>query len=467
MSNIPKSSNQDMNELIRPRSVYISTDDVEDFSDSSSFKVNLQQQITAEDGYDLVWGLRSIGINATANNICTRLKNNSILCRLTYTPAEFIPGGAPDTWIVNPSVDNIVVERVIYFPDGLYNSLDDLFDMLSNTNEQNYIFPSGYYIDRNESQQSFRNIVPINLLWKRSSGGGFTIAPQDNSTSIKNDYEDVVSNIHYRADQVSQHLIQIVIAPNQLGGTTENNKLWFKLFYNTESTEKNVPPSVAPPNYRTGINPPNGIAFNMIKSIPTTATDSWTPFSEIVYSVVEIGNEGIYNDYIGNYPNPELTYYSLPYRSYFTPILHPLYIDFTSSLSSLSMTKEGFKKGILLRQFINGGDNGVTSFYQHFDSPVWNIVESPVLSSIDIDLSSQSDLWDFYNMSFVIEFMFFEVEKEQLKSVDQVAYLIPPTDNVQEAIRHRFQSKFPFQQSGEHSGVYLLDDSTKLKKRRR
>ena len=261
---------------------------------------------------------------------------------------------------------------------------------------------------------------------------------------------------------MNNHLIQITLKPNPAAP-----KLWNQLFRNTESSHENIPPSA--PQYRDfyGVNPPLGISFTIQQIVPLNPSDTWVPFDVINYSVIELGNEVYNNSGNGLYPSPQMSYYSIPYKSYYTPILHPLFVDFTSSLSSKSITKDGYQKGILLRQFVVGGDNGVSSFYQFFDSPVWNVVETPIVSSIDIDLSSEQNRWDFYNMSFVIEFMFFEVEKVQLHTIDQVAYVIPPSDNVQDSLQHRFQSRFPFQQTGEHRGVYILENSGGLKKRSR
>lgn len=455
------------NELIRPRSVYISTDDVLDFSDASSFKINLQEQITAEEGFDLVWGLRSVGANMTAYNISSRLGNNTFIIRGTYIESAYVYNPALDAFEANLTGGTIVNRDItVVIPDGLYNSLDALFDMLSNSNEINYFIDSGYLVDVREETNDFLNRVPINLLWKKTSGG-FTIEPQSNTISILNHYLSHDGS-HLNANQVCDRLTKISLLPDPA-----HPKFWYQMFKNTEATLPDIPPSSLSQFQYIGLNPPNGISFTLQPTeppphAPPVFVEQWIPFSIVSYYVAEIGNESFYNNFGGRYPNTTLQFFNLPYRSYFTPIFHPLFVDFCSSLSSKSVTKEGHKKGILIRQFITGGDNGVTSLYNYFNTPVWNIVETPAVSTISIDLSAEKDLWDFYNMNFVIELIFFEIERGSVQHQDSISYSIPPTDVIQESLRHRFQSRYAPQPTGEHHGVYLMgDDTSRLKKRAR
>lgn len=453
-------------ELIRPRSVYISTDDVLDFSDASSFKINLQEQITAEEGFDLVWGLRSVGANMTAYNISSRLGNNSFIIRTSYIQPNYIYlelFGYDN----NPDAGQTITRDItVVIPDGLYNSLDELFDMLSNSNEINYFLDSGYLVNERDDENDFLNRVPMNLLWKKTSGG-FSISPQSNTISVANHYVSLDGD-NLTANDVNLRLSRIMLLPDPT-----HPKFWHQMFQNKDGNLPNVPPSSFSQFQYIGINPPNGISFTIQPTEPPPHTnpvtiEEWIPFSTVSYFVAEVGNENHYNNFIGNYPNTTLQYFNLPYRCYFTPVFHPLFVDFCSSLSSKSVTKEGHKKGILIRQFITGGENGVTSLYNYFNTPVWNIVETPVVSTISIDLSAEKDLWDFYNMNFVIELIFFEIERGTVRQQDSISYSIPPTDVIQESLRHRFQSRYAPQPTGEHHGVYLMgDDTSKLKKRGR
>lgn len=456
------------NEIIRPRSVYVSTDDVLDFSDASSFKINLQEQIVAEEGFDLVWGLRSIGANMTAYNISARLANNTFIIRCTYIRAGYEPAAMPigsfDASATAGQQFNVDVRVVI--PDGLYNSLDNLFDVLSNSNDVNYFIDSGYMVDFFDDPNNYLNRVPLKLIWKKTFGG-FSISPEPNTISVINHYEDIAGN-PLTANDVFDRLFKVLLLPDP-----DHPKFWYQMFYNKDGNLPNVPPSSLSQFQYTGLNPPNGISFTIQETFPPAHAppnfiEQWVPLSIMSYYVAELGNESSYNNSNATYPNPGLPFFSLPYRAYFTPIFHPLFIDFSSSLSSKSVTKEGHKKGILIRQFITGGDNGVTSLYNYFNTPVWNVVDSPVVSTLSVDLSAESNLWDFYNMSFVIELIFFEVERSTVKTQESISYAIPPTDVIQESLRHRFQSRYAPQPTGEHHGVYLMgDDSSRLKKRSR
>lgn len=126
-------SNNKATEMIRTRKIYLTSDDVPDYGDVSNFTYTLRDPVYAQDGFSLVFGVTEIGFNATATNISGNQKNNSLKFIVEYLEPDYLVSSynpsanqsTAFTFITNPNAGNVIEkEYIIYYPDGLYNTLD-------------------------------------------------------------------------------------------------------------------------------------------------------------------------------------------------------------------------------------------------------------------------------------------------------------------------------------------------------
>jgi hypothetical protein len=115
----------ELDKMVRPKSIYVTSDLLPFDADASTATYGLQEPIMAQDGFDLVFGVRSFGFNASATNISYRQRNNTLLFEITYFPPIYVYTG--DGFNLNPSRNTIESKTFkIIYPDGLY-TIEELF----------------------------------------------------------------------------------------------------------------------------------------------------------------------------------------------------------------------------------------------------------------------------------------------------------------------------------------------------
>jgi len=477
-----------LDEMVRPRSVYLTSELVPPDADASSAIYQLSETVHAQDGHDLVFGVRSFGFNASATNISRKQQNNSLQIVLKLQTPKYKPTSTdPVQFILDPSPD---IETKIYniiFPDGLYTT-DELFSMLSNV--KNYQIPSGYKYDVlnysdiiTDSVQGvwYYNDIFLTLHFE-SVDGGFKVSPEFDGTSIKNKYYTEDNTKCYSADSVNKKLasISIVRNPSEPG-------LYDLLFTNKHSDSKDHPGEV--PQYETnlrGRNPPNEILFECKITLFDTGTTPDEPEvldfvsvqnSLIVEKVIYYPDINIMTELSKKYPNQG---FNTPNRAavfYHTPLITPLYIDVLSDLETYNISMEGNLKGLLLRQFALGSENGGTSFFQYYDNPVFYKMSASrdVIDSIRISFRSEGGKWDFFNMEFFLELLVFEYPKEYLRRAINADYsnnaeqsrteLVKAYDDVTTAMGPLHNS-FPFRHVGNDLSVAVFKDPERSRLKR-
>lgn len=445
---------------VRPRTVYISSDSINDFIESDRNTVYLSENIGAEEGYNLSYGLASIGFNATVMNISKKLQNNSLsfLFEYDYTNVQYemkaIPNPAPDApqWEFIAIVPDTIEKTetvTISIPDGHY-TFDELLRYLSNDSGEtsNFVLStkSGYCIDLQMNRQSVGNVLNFPLKWKPTENG-YKISCEDDETPIRGWYDDKTAFAvdHYPLEQIQPKLISVTILPDE-----RQSGLYDLLFTNYNATYEFTPISTPPDIRATGMNPPQGIQFlfpsdispHYDAGVPITIL---TPFkfhfviidyegvfgyTPKVIEIIELGNETIYNTPAGIYPNQKYNMHE--YVAYYTPILDPVYIDIEISLPNSAMDERGHRN-VLTRLFPVGAKDGNTSFFRQWEAPKMTLLTGfSTIGNISIDLSSQNNRWDFFNLEYSIELLFVEIqdEKEEITAND---VSIAPTDPISDA----------------------------------
>lgn len=419
---------------IRPRLIFLSTEDVRNYEDASSVRVSLRDQIFAQDGFKLSYGVKSFGYNTNVMNISSVQNNNSITLEVTYLLAQYVydPGENEiytGKFVPNPKVpegslgtyEKKLIEIIL--PDDNYDTVDKLFQTL--TDYIRLAVPSGWYFDRTKPNSGVYYEIGFPLKFESFVNGFAIDIDSQSSIQVKQAYELVtdVGLQYFSAWQVNDKISEITIVPTQ-------NKpgLFNLLFTNTKSSIPNKPVCLPSFSIQSGMNPPKGISF----IIDTTTYATYIPpggsatiysSTELIdvilllkYQLKELGNENLLDTTASpaKYPN-EIIYRrdNLPYFSYFTPDIHPIYLDVQSNLENLNMTQEGYQRNLLLRQFIVGASSGTSSFYQQWDTPVTYIVDAPSISSFELKFSSQGDKWNFFNLEFTMEVLIFEIVDEK------------------------------------------------------
>lgn len=405
---IPGSS---QDRMIRPRLVYLSSGDTELISNNGKIDLSLSEHISAEDGHNLMYGVRGLGYNSTVRNISERIGNNEIHLRLYYRSD---PAGHPDyynpvtqTWQAKRAATT--VELVIKIPSGVY-TLDSLFDFLSNGSDGeiiNYRIPTGFYADYTLAAQTLPtnrpNEILARLVWIRTPSG-FYIEVKFDSTVVTNlTVQDALTADH-DIWNVTEYLYGIRIVPTPL---VQKKTLYNQLFTNSRSDE--IPSCIPDYETRTGLNPPNGIQFTF-----ADLHDAPTFYENIALNITEIGNEALYQTSVGHFPNPNNAFYVQYWESFHMPKINPVYVDVSTSLPVNTMTVEGTSKNLLTRVFALGGSVGNSSYSYYYDNPVIYSLEGyDRITAISLQFTAEDELWDFFDLEFLLEIIFFEVEDEK------------------------------------------------------
>ena len=445
---------------VRPRTLYISSDVIDDFNSSNRNTVYLVDNIGAEEGYNLSYGIASIGFNATVMNISNELKNNylSFIFEYDYTRVQYemkpTPNDDPEIaqWDfvrIYPDPVRQTETVTISIPDGHY-TFEELLRYLSNEAGEKYNFvlstPSGYCIDLQADKKSVGNVLNFNLKWTPTESG-FKISCEDNVTSVRGYYDDATPFAlpRYPLEYIQPKLVSVTIVPH-----ATQPDLYNLLFTNYNASYEHTPISKPPHINASGMNPPLGIKFIFPSNIdhggdeamPTpiiypfkfhyqTVDKEGVIYTPKVIEIVELGNEGIYNTPEKIYPNQQYNMHE--YIAYYTPVLDPVYLDVEISLPNSSMDANKGHKNILARIFPVGAKEGNTSYFRQWETPKMTLLTGfSNIGNITISLSSQYDKWDFFNLEYTIELLFVEIQDEQ-DEVTTNDVSMPPTDPISTA----------------------------------
>lgn len=479
----------ELDRMVRARSLYITSDTIPFDADVSNAIYQLQDPITAQDGFDLVYGVRAFGFNASALNISRQQRNNVLTYETTMIPPTYIYNTTTSDFEENINQSPITTTYDIYYPDGLY-TIDQLFQMLSN--EQNYSMFSGYktnvlsedpIIFFNEEAKKQVNYLYIKPSFTRVDGG-FTVQPHINDIDINNKYYTQANSKLYSALQVNYYLYEFKIKKNE-----SSPGLYNLLFTNTFTDTRDHAPMI--PQFETiikGQNPPLEIVFEITNELyspqqVTTTTylpKTVQPSSSMMFTVTYKNDDLIISKLANKYPANGFRQPNRPARFYHLPSINPLYIDVISDLPTLSISSDGNKKGILVRQFALGGDNGGTSFFQQYDNPVFYRTSSSKenIDSIRINFVSEGNKWSFFNLEFFLELLIFEYKQESIEipfqsnesyvnsSATGNSYHMPTEDEITSAMGPTHNS-FPFRHLGNSQSVVYFSENLESKMKRR
>lgn len=490
MMNNNNKSNNELDKMVRARSVYVTSDSIPFDADASSAIYQLQEPVTAQEGFDLVYGVRAFGFNASAMNISRKQRNNVLTFETTMLSPQYVYNTSTTNFDLDYNQELVIVTYDVHFPDGLYTT-DQLFFMLSN--EQNYTVWSGYktdvlsnekfIYDNNGASRQLNNLF-LKATFGRTDGG-FSVAPEISSLAINNRYFNSTKTEQWSAFQVNYQLQQFAIVRNE-----SSPGLYDLLFTNEFTDSKDHAPEV--PQFESiikGNNPPKKIIFQITNNLfqPDAAITSTTilpatvsPQTSMEYEVTYLGDDQIMDQLAQKYLANGFLYPNRPARFYHTPSINPLYIDVISDLPTLSLTSDGGQKGILLRQFALGGDNGSTSFFQQYDNPVFYRTSSSKenIDSIRLNFVAQGNKWSFFNLEFFMEILVFEYEQEGVQinpfqqgtqymnsSVSGNQYHMPSEDEITSSMGPTHNS-FPFRHLGNDQSVVYFQDPLQAKLKR-
>lgn len=481
-------SMSELDKMVRPRSIYVSSDLIPFDADVSTATYSLQEPVVAQEGFDLVFGVRSFGYNASATNISFRQRNNKLLLRKKYVTPKYIYT-ASETFVTSPQEEK-TVDYYITFPDGLY-TIDELFAMLSDPT--NYTIPSGYKYDvRFDGQyyidytigNTFNNELFLHLIFTRTDGG-FSVRPAIQNKDIINQYTVTgFSGGRYSAENVNDILKSLTILPDP-----SSPELYNLLFTNRNTDSKNHAGEI--PQFETnlqGTNPPTQIIFLITVNLYDTGKTpnqleplvTVNPQSGLIFYPVFDPDSNILFELNEKYP---ASGFLAPYRGarfYHLPNISPLYVDVISDLPTNNVTIEGGQRGVLVRQFALGGNNGGTSFFQNYENPVFfrcsHFKEN--IDSIRLNFVSEGNKWHFFNLEFFLEILVFEYPKKPLEkpltsqydviensSTTGKGFYLPPEDEITSSMGHDHNS-FPFRHLGNDRSQIHFQDSLDVKFKR-
>ncbi len=484
--------NEIADKMIRPKRLYLTSEDVQDFDDASSCRYTLREPIMADEGFRLVYGLASFGYAATANTISTRQENNKLHLILSYSQPEYIIDGG-HTFVANPSEGDIETVHMEYvIPDGFYPTLSDLFDVMNDL-QVNYI-PSGIQYDvmldlfarNNRLLQSADtpNETALKLLWTETEYG-FSVSvslANGSVTEIKNRYVHGANFL--QAYQVNPVLRSLEILPFDQATTN----LYYLLFKNDNSS-KNKPANVPSSLVYEGPNPPPSVFLSMTAPLSYVANLATPPnFIDPNVGFTYHWSFGGLNDPLIQFPRetfPSLNssstfscqtigYLNLPLQIWYQPRLFPLYVEVDTSLETQNLTVDGYASNLFFRHFPLGSDQGAKSFFQAWDQPIMHHMRSSrhQIDSIKIDFISESNKWEFFNMAFFLEILFYETpDEEELPSFADEPFQIPTDDAMTSSLQqysNHFNNPFPIHTRKNESGILRLSSSrsSELKRRR-
>lgn len=440
----------------RVRTLYISSENVNNFSSSNRVSISLQETIAPEDGYNLVYGLKSIGFKSTAMNISEALKNNRIRYQFEYDGSNVTQVWDTERlqFVTAPAKlqsESYTVDYEYVIPDGHY-TFDQLmtslsvvknYDVIYDYEPPNFVLPSGYYRDISNSHKDISNILNFLIYWKETPFG-FTINLIDSDDTVE-DYDEEIASTFYPI------LKSVTILPSSVDGF---DRLYNFLFTNYNTSVPQTP--ISAPSQR-GFNPPKGICF-LVECDPS----KYTLFRHRSNKFIkEIGNERFYDTSQEKYPNINMPFDMKKYIAYYKRNLDPVYIDVHISLPNASMDERGHRN-ILTRLFTLGTDDGNAALFQAWENPKKTILSGGQgFSTISLEFESQDNLWDFFNLEFTLEIEFSEINNEQLTEdmSNEVNLNIPVSDEISNTIqsigrgplRHPLSSThFPYHSTGLH-----------------
>lgn len=406
----------------------------------SSERVNvyLGDTISAEEGFDLAYGVRSLGYNSTALNISEKQKNNRLnfdvyvdnsLVTLRFKlPKE--NGQSMLEALTQKEIDElpIVKTHTIVIPDGHY-TFNDLLDYLSNVQ-----ITSGYVIDPEDGNHyKENNRSDISFSWTETVGGFEITMDTPPETSLYFEDSEMPTPNMYHMSAIVPIVIGVAITPDE-----KYPELFYTLFTNLNTEVENTPISTPPFISKRGLNPPKGIYFGVncneyLKNLNAPDMDDYPerqgpPFI-FAEEIVELGNEHIYDTFHNIFPNDKTN--EGRYVAYYKPRLDPVYLDISISLPNPSIDERGHKN-ILCRLFTLGSDSGNTSLFQYWDSPKMNILDGMTsFNNVHLEFESESDKWNFFNLEFSIELYVCEFEEDQ-RGIQQYDVEMPPSDQLTE-----------------------------------
>lgn len=419
----------------RKRTLYISSENVDYFRSSERVTINLNQTMQPQDGYILTYALKSIGFDSTAMNISERQKNNKISFLLEYDDSDVLyvatkatPDGPIDavTTVANSAVKPLSKETVtIIVPDGHY-TFTQLLEFLSTTLNYTICIPSGYYYDYEKNIEDYDNIVNVRMEWIETRSG-FLIAIDPFFIDVgKTFVREYVSplGITFPISELFSKLSSVSVVPT-LGAPNLFNLLFTN--YNTEYED--TPISIRPDSLKKGLNPHQGVKFSF-------TIDNLNSFYDLTNIVTtELGNEHIYDltKTPRLYPTQEKINYHR-YQAFYKPTLDPSYIDIVISLPNSALDERGHRN-ILSRLFTLGSKSGGSSFFQMWENPKVTVLRGlSGFSSITLNIESQENKWNFFNLEFSIELEISEIKEEDPEDVhDMVDLNIPVTDSIADA----------------------------------
>lgn len=438
----------------RKRSIFIASDTIPWFTSSTTVNNYLGATVMAEEGFDLAYGIRSIGFNSTAMNISERLNNNRLVFRCSYDNSEVqmihdptLNYGADNSNynlrpITNDERDRLplYIDYEIVIPDAHY-TFSQLLAVLTTSRANPLItIPSGYYVDYQTNHKIMDNVREIPFRWTESPGGFQITIGDPDSVGIVIPYTDANSVIDYvDFKEVYPLLSSVSILPSPM-----SDKLFNLLFTNYNASDPNIPISQPPHINRRGLNPPQGIYFRiespesitrppdpLLDPILNRVGDETQPFAFFGH-ITELGNEELYDTPNGVYPNEYTSNY---YVAYYKPNLDPNYLDIEVSLPNPSIDSRGHSNK-LTRLFTLGANNGNTSLFQYWDSPKMNVLDGiPSFTNIQLNFTSENDKWDFFNLEFSIELIVCEYMIESAQDqAPQVDLNIPASDPITDAV---------------------------------
>lgn len=424
-------SNSKETQLVRPKKIVVTSDEINDFNTSSRAIFNFVEGIHASDNFKFAYGVTSLGFSTSAWNISENQKNNKLIYSLKYSEPKYIYN--KDTGTFTQSSQN-EYENVygVTIPDGYYGTLDELFDVMNDPHHVSLL--TGIHYDLTLGSESDKEVfnesnnLTLNVVWG-AYPNGFKIRLdldlyRKENDKITNFYLiDDDGDYGYDAYLTNPRLISLEILP------AEKNS-FFSLLFKNYSDKINRPcsaPSLLPAiNLK---NPPDKIVFNIDYKFGSNKSYSNTnPELDKIHidnSIPEIDKLTGFHFTVYEEPNTEInkrihnvapiipsTMINYPYISYYKPLINPLYIDIQSDLESTNLIESGASKNILLRQFLPGNNQGIVDFYETWENPAWIYTDRTNINSIVLEWSSEQNKWDFFNLRFVLEITFYEYQEE-------------------------------------------------------
>ena len=463
--NHPSSAMSAASAMIRPKLIFLSTEDVRPYDDASKVIVPLRDQVIAEDGFQLVYGLRSFGYNTNVMNISGAQKNNSLQFVVKTLSATKQWSAGTGNFLPKTETENVNTYQ-IKLSDANYATVDILFNAINYEIEK--IIPSGWYYDARQPE-SPNSMLPLRLKFLIRNQNIMIITLEQMNLNVIAAYSD--DTIAY---ETADKIIEIRIEPDP-----DYPALYELLFTNVKSSIPNKPISLPSYSNKQGLNPPDAISFTIDintyyqrefdENEVDIVIDAW---SNIVYNVKEIGNEDLYDTENNIFPIEN--YYqnqNLPYTSYQLPDIHPIYMDILSSLENSNLTKDGYARNLLTRQFVIGSSDGTNSYYQAWDQPIYYVIDASHLSSISLSFSSQGNKWNFFNLEFALELIVFEVEDDKSNpNFVEPSFAMPSDDSLTAEISRysrSIQNPMALVGSGQSRKVAVYNDLENRRTRRR